>query len=108
MYDTLLSIQPRVATSKDADVKSPEEIVDDLAAVFEEECPADFPHDQAGFGKDQHAHSLFILQPNGWLCCCVAVGVCVSRAHARMSALALRDHFARLSRLVLVGAVVQS
>jgi dynein heavy chain len=108
MYDTMLSIQPRVATSKDADVKSPEEIVDDLAAVFEEECPADFPHDQAGFGKDQHAHSLFILQPNGWLCCCVAVGVCVSRAHARMSALALRDHFARLSRLVLVSAVVQS
>ena len=78
LYDTVLSIQPRVATSKDADAKTPEEIVDDLAALFEEECPPDFPHDQAGFGKDQHAHSLFILQPNG-----VSRAVCCVRLCAR-------------------------
>jgi len=65
LYETVLGIQPRVAGAGSADAKTPEEIVDDIAAVFESECPVDFPHDVPGFGKDQHAHTLFIIQPNG-------------------------------------------
>ena len=65
LYDTVLSIQPRVSGSADAAAKTPEEIVDDMAAAFEEECPSDFPHDQPGFGKEHHSASLFVLQANG-------------------------------------------
>lgn len=65
IYELVLSIQPRVAGGASADEKTPEEIVDDLATVFEEECPPDFPHDQPGFGPEQHHSSLFIVQPNG-------------------------------------------
>jgi dynein heavy chain len=65
IFDQVLSIQPRVEGSKTADTKTPEELVDELAEHFQQNCPQDFPHDSAGFGRDQHAHSLFILQANG-------------------------------------------
>ena len=48
LYETVLSIQPRLGGGVSEGEKSPEEQVLDLAAALMDEMPEDFPHDSPG------------------------------------------------------------
>jgi hypothetical protein len=48
IYETVLNLQPRVSGSQGGGAKSPEELVDDMAAQFQEEMPELMDREKVG------------------------------------------------------------